>query len=45
MIIVVNEGEILEAEKHNELLARKGLYARYWNYQISGYNGTTEATA
>ena len=28
-IIVVNEGEILEAGKHNELLARKGLYARH----------------
>ena len=42
-IIVVNKGEILEAGKHKELLALKGLYAHYWNCQSSGYIGTKEA--
>ena len=42
-IIVVNKGEILEAGKHKELLALKGLYARYWNCQYSGYIGSKEA--
>lgn len=45
MIIVMNEGEIPEAGKHNVLLAQKELYARYWNYQSSGYIRTTEANA
>ena len=40
---MVNKGEILEAGKHKELLALKGLYARYWNCQSSGYIGTEEA--
>ena len=42
-IIVVNKGEILEAGKHKELLALKGLYARYWNCQYSGFIGSKEA--
>ncbi len=34
-IIVFNEGKIVEEGKHRILLARKGLYARFWNMQSS----------
>ncbi len=39
-IIVMDEGRIVEEGSHDELLARNGLYARYWNRQSGGFIGT-----
>ncbi len=36
-IIVMDEGRIAEAGTHAELLARKGLYAQFWNRQSGGF--------
>ena len=42
-IIVIDAGRIVEQGTHDELLARNGLYARYWNRQSGGFLGTEEA--
>jgi ATP-binding cassette subfamily B protein len=42
-IIVLDQGVIVEDGSHSQLLARKGLYARYWNRQSGGFIGTDEA--
>jgi ATP-binding cassette, subfamily B, bacterial len=38
-IIVLEEGRIVEIGNHADLLARGGLYARYWNRQSGGFIG------
>ncbi|MFA5537597.1 MAG: ABC transporter ATP-binding protein [Gemmobacter sp.] len=38
-IIVLDAGRIVEQGSHDELLARHGLYARYWNRQSGGFIG------
>ncbi len=42
-IIVMDQGRIVEDGTHNSLLARGGLYARYWNRQSGGFIGIEEA--
>ncbi|MCF3972975.1 ABC transporter ATP-binding protein [Paracoccus salsus] len=42
-IIVLDAGRIVEQGSHAELLARGGLYARYWARQSGGFLGTEEA--
>ncbi|WEF23789.1 ABC transporter ATP-binding protein [Paracoccus sp. S3-43] len=42
-IIVMDAGRIVEQGSHDQLLARGGLYARYWNRQSGGFLGTEEA--
>ncbi|MEM6728808.1 MAG: ABC transporter ATP-binding protein, partial [Pseudomonadota bacterium] len=42
-IIVMEAGRIVEEGTHPELLARGGLYARYWNRQSGGFLQYTEA--
>jgi ATP-binding cassette subfamily B protein len=44
-IIVMDEGRIVEEGSHDELLARNGLYARYWNRQSGGFIGTEDREA
>ncbi len=44
-IIVLDQGRILEEGNHAALLARKGLYARYWDRQSGGFLGTDEQDA
>jgi ATP-binding cassette, subfamily B, bacterial len=39
-IIVMDEGRIVEEGNHADLLAKNGLYARYWNRQSGGFLGT-----
>ncbi len=39
-IIVMDDGGIVEQGSHAELLARGGLYARYWDRQSGGFIGT-----
>ena len=39
-IVVMDHGRIVEQGTHAELLARAGLYARYWNRQSGGFLGT-----
>jgi ATP-binding cassette subfamily B protein len=34
MILVMNEGDIVEQGKHEELLSRKGFYAELYNSQF-----------
>ena len=36
-IIVLDKGRIIEDGTHDALLARNGLYARYWNRQSGGF--------
>ena len=38
-IIVMDEGKIFEDGTHEVLLAKGGLYARYWNRQSGGFIG------
>ncbi len=42
-ILVLDDGMIVEQGSHNELLAKNGLYAGFWNRQSGGFIGTTEA--
>ncbi|TJZ86632.1 ABC transporter ATP-binding protein [Paracoccus hibiscisoli] len=42
-ILVIEDGRIVEQGGHDELLARNGRYARYWNRQSGGFLGTEEA--
>jgi ABC-type multidrug transport system fused ATPase/permease subunit len=42
-IIVLDDGHIAEVGTHNELLSKKGLYARYWDRQSGGFIGIREA--
>ena len=44
-IIVLDEGRIVEQGNHAELLARGGLYARYWNRQSGGFIGVEDKEA
>ena len=44
-IIVLDRGRIVEEGSHETLLARGGLYARYWNRQSGGFLGTEEEAA
>ena len=44
-IIVLDTGRIVEEGTHDELLAKGGLYARYWNRQSGGFIGTDEKEA
>ncbi|MEL6243540.1 MAG: ABC transporter ATP-binding protein, partial [Pseudomonadota bacterium] len=36
-IVVMDRGQIVEEGSHEELLARNGLYARYWQRQSGGF--------
>ncbi|OYX44577.1 MAG: multidrug ABC transporter ATP-binding protein [Rhodobacterales bacterium 32-67-9] len=42
-IVVLDQGRLVEEGSHSELLARGGLYARYWSRQSGGFIGTEEA--
>ncbi len=42
-ILVLDDGRIVEDGSHSALLARGGLYARFWNRQSGGFIGTSEA--
>jgi ABC-type multidrug transport system fused ATPase/permease subunit len=42
-IVVMDEGRIVEEGDHETLLARKGLYARFWQRQSGGLIGTRAA--
>jgi ATP-binding cassette subfamily B protein len=44
-IIVMDQGQIVEEGSHNELLAKDGVYARFWNRQSGGFLGTDEIEA
>lgn len=42
-IVVLDDGRIVEEGTHAALLARGGLYARYWNRQSGGFLDTAAA--
>jgi ATP-binding cassette subfamily B protein len=42
-IAVLDDGRVAEIGTHDELLARGGLYARYWNRQSGGFIGAQDA--
>ncbi|WP_284163888.1 ABC transporter ATP-binding protein [Frigidibacter sp. SD6-1] len=42
-IVVLDHGRIVEEGGHAALLAKGGLYARYWSRQSGGFLGTEEA--
>jgi ATP-binding cassette subfamily B protein len=42
-IVVLDMGRIIEQGSHEELLAKGGLYARYWSRQSGGFIGLEEA--
>ncbi|MBC2836066.1 ABC transporter ATP-binding protein [Paragemmobacter straminiformis] len=44
-IVVLDDGCIVEEGTHDELLARGGLYARYWNRQSGGFIGVDDKEA
>ncbi|SMY07168.1 ABC transporter ATP-binding protein [Flavimaricola marinus] len=47
-IIVLDAGRIVEAGPHDDLLAKDGIYARFWNRQSGGFirvDATSEASA
>jgi ATP-binding cassette, subfamily B, bacterial len=41
-IIVLDRGRIVEVGSHDALLAKDGLYARYWKRQSGGFIGTDD---
>jgi len=40
-ILVMENGEIAEEGSHEELLAKRGVYATFWNEQVGGFLGNT----
>ncbi|WP_225027921.1 ABC transporter ATP-binding protein [Xinfangfangia pollutisoli] len=44
-IVVMDQGRIVEEGSHATLLAKGGLYARYWQRQSGGFLGTDEDDA
>jgi ATP-binding cassette subfamily B protein len=42
-IVVLDGGRIVEQGTHDELLAKAGLYARYWNRQSGGFINVQDA--
>jgi ATP-binding cassette subfamily B protein len=44
-IVVLDDGRIVEEGTHEALLAKGGLYARYWNRQSGGFIGSDEKEA
>lgn len=42
-IIVMDQGRIAEEGSHSDLLARDGVYARFWNRQSGGFIGLASA--
>ena len=42
-IVVMEEGRIVEEGAHGDLLAKGGVYARYWNRQSGGFIATQDA--
>lgn len=42
-IVVLDQGQIVEQGSHADLLARDGLYARYWNRQSGGFLNIRDA--
>ena len=44
-IVVIDDGHIVEEGSHDVLLARGGLYARFWNRQSGGFIGIEKDTA
>jgi ATP-binding cassette subfamily B multidrug efflux pump len=44
-IVVLEDGQIAEQGTHAELLARGGLYARFWARQSGGFIGLEEEAA
>lgn len=42
-IIVLEDGRIVEQGTHDELLSRRGVYARFWDRQSGGFIGVVEA--
>lgn len=44
-IVVLDDGRIVEEGTHEALLAKGGLYARYWNRQSGGFIGIDEKEA
>lgn len=42
-IVVMDQGEICEVGTHEELLAKGGLYARYWDRQSGGFLNIRDA--
>ncbi|MCJ8138322.1 ABC transporter ATP-binding protein [Falsirhodobacter halotolerans] len=44
-ILVLDDGRIAEIGTHDELLARNGLYARFWAHQSGGFIHTEEDPA
>ena len=44
-IVVLDEGRIVEEGTHDGLLARNGLYARYWSRQSGGFIGVDDKEA
>ena len=41
-IVVMDQGRIVEQGSHEQLLAKNGLYARYWHRQSGGFLGTDD---
>ena len=44
-IVVLDRGRLVEEGTHDALLARNGLYARYWNRQSGGFMGCDDEAA
>lgn len=42
-IVVLDQGQIVEEGTHSDLLAKGGLYARFWNRQSGGFLGAEVA--
>jgi ATP-binding cassette subfamily B protein len=42
-IVVMDQGRIVEQGTHDQLLAKSGLYARYWQRQSGGFMGLDAA--